>query len=62
MKSLATAGMFFHNQLLNPTGHYLSFNELALKFSVPNMMLIEAIPGFWKVCSSHASHQIDKDN
>jgi len=34
MKSLSTAGIFFHNQLLNPTGHYLSFSDLPSKFSV----------------------------
>jgi len=43
MKSLATAGIFFHNQLLNSPGHYLK------KFIVPTpclkefMMLIAAI-------------------
>jgi len=43
MKSLATTEIFFHNQLFNSTGHYLSFSDLALKFNVPIHLALKNI-------------------
>jgi len=53
MKSLAMAGIFFHNALFKPTEHYLSFSELASKVSVLTSCFKEYIYEKYDNCKSH---------